>query len=77
MTVEEQNLRIDGLPIRYLSAGEGPSLVLLHGAGDNALDSRDGGSLSWLARIASSGANGVALRAPGRGCRDRDGLPKL
>ena len=38
MTVEEQNIEVDGLPIRYLSAGEGPPLVLLHGAGDNTLD---------------------------------------
>ena len=28
------------MPIRYLTAGEGPPLVLLHGAGDNALDWR-------------------------------------
>ena len=40
MTVEEQNVEIDGLPIRYLAAGEGPPLVLLHGAGDNSLDWR-------------------------------------
>jgi pimeloyl-ACP methyl ester carboxylesterase len=40
MAVEEHNLEIDGLPTRYLSAGEGPPLVLLHGAGDNALDWR-------------------------------------
>jgi 2-hydroxy-6-oxonona-2,4-dienedioate hydrolase len=38
VTVEEQNVEVGGLPIRYLSAGEGPPLVLLHGAGDNALD---------------------------------------
>ncbi len=38
MVVEEQNIDVDGLPIRYLSAGTGPPLVLLHGAGDNALD---------------------------------------
>lgn len=37
MTVEEQSVEVDGLPIRYLSAGEGPPLVL-HGAGDNTLD---------------------------------------
>jgi pimeloyl-ACP methyl ester carboxylesterase len=36
--VEERNVEVGELPIRYLSAGEGPSLVLLHGAGDNALD---------------------------------------
>jgi len=38
--VEAQNVEIDGLPIRYLAAGEGPPLILLHGAGDNALDWR-------------------------------------
>ena len=38
MAVEEHNVEIDGLPIRYLSAGEGPPLVLLHRAGDNTLD---------------------------------------
>jgi pimeloyl-ACP methyl ester carboxylesterase len=38
VVVEEQNVDVDGLPIRYLSAGAGPPLVLLHGAGDNALD---------------------------------------
>ena len=40
MTVKEQSVEVDGLPIRYLSAGEGPPLVLLHGAGDNTLDWR-------------------------------------
>jgi pimeloyl-ACP methyl ester carboxylesterase len=38
--VEVQNVEIDGLPIRYLAAGEGPPVVLLHGAGDNSLDWR-------------------------------------
>jgi 2-hydroxy-6-oxonona-2,4-dienedioate hydrolase len=36
--VETQTVEVDGLPIRYLTAGEGPPLMLLHGAGDNALD---------------------------------------
>jgi pimeloyl-ACP methyl ester carboxylesterase len=40
VAVEAQSVEIDGLPIRYLAAGEGPPLVLLHGAGDNALDWR-------------------------------------
>jgi len=40
VAVEEQNVEVDGLPIRYLVAGEGPPLVLLHGAGDNSLDWR-------------------------------------
>jgi pimeloyl-ACP methyl ester carboxylesterase len=38
VTVEKQDVEIDGMPIRYLAAGEGPPVVLLHGAGDNALD---------------------------------------
>jgi pimeloyl-ACP methyl ester carboxylesterase len=38
--VEAQNVDIDGLPIRYLAAGEGPPLVPLHGAGGNSLDWR-------------------------------------
>jgi pimeloyl-ACP methyl ester carboxylesterase len=40
MVVEEHNIEVDGLHIRYLTAGTGPPLVLLHGAGDNALDWR-------------------------------------
>lgn len=36
--VEEREVRVEGLPTRYLAAGAGPPLVLLHGAGDNALD---------------------------------------
>src|SRR5919112_3752642 len=40
VAVDKQDVEIDGLPIRYLAAGEGPPLVLLHGAGDNALDWR-------------------------------------
>src|SRR5919202_2865815 len=38
VTVEKHDVEIDSLPIRYLIAGEGPPMVLLHGAGDNALD---------------------------------------
>ncbi len=38
--VEDHNIEIDGLPVRYLSAGEGPPLLLLHGAGNNSLDWR-------------------------------------
>lgn len=40
VAVEEQNVEVEGLPIHYYSAGEGPPMVLLHGAGDNALDWR-------------------------------------
>jgi pimeloyl-ACP methyl ester carboxylesterase len=38
MAVEKWDVEVKGLPIRYLTAGTGPPLVLLHGAGDNALD---------------------------------------
>jgi 2-hydroxy-6-oxonona-2,4-dienedioate hydrolase len=37
-SVLEQTIQIDGVLTRYLSAGTGPPLVLLHGAGDNARD---------------------------------------
>jgi pimeloyl-ACP methyl ester carboxylesterase len=40
VTVEKQDVEIDGMPVRYLAAGEGSPVVLLHGAGDNALDWR-------------------------------------
>ena len=36
--VEERRIEVDGLPIRYLEAGEGPPLVLLHALGESALD---------------------------------------
>jgi hypothetical protein len=36
--IETQTVEVDGLPIRYLTVGEGPPLMPLHGAGDNALD---------------------------------------
>ena len=37
MAVEEHNIEIDGLTIRYLTAGEGRHGAV-HGAGDNARD---------------------------------------
>ena len=36
--IEEQSIEAERLPTRYLKAGEGRPLVLLHGVGDNALD---------------------------------------
>ncbi len=38
MAVEEQRIEVDGLPTRYLTAGEGPPLVLLHALGESVLD---------------------------------------
>jgi pimeloyl-ACP methyl ester carboxylesterase len=40
VAVDEHNVEVTGLPTRYLTSGTGPPLVLLHGAGDNALDWR-------------------------------------
>ena len=37
-SVLERTIQVDGVPTRYLSAGTGPPLLLLHGAGDNARD---------------------------------------
>jgi len=39
-TFEVRNIEVKGLPTRYLTAGAGPPLVMLHGAGDSALDWR-------------------------------------
>jgi pimeloyl-ACP methyl ester carboxylesterase len=38
VVVKEQKIEVEGLPTRYLTAGEGPPLLLLHGVGDNAFD---------------------------------------
>jgi pimeloyl-ACP methyl ester carboxylesterase len=40
VAVEAKSVEVGGLTIRYLAGGEGPPLVLLHGAGDNSLDWR-------------------------------------
>ena len=40
MVVREREIRVEGVPTRFLTAGEGAPLVLLHGVGDNALDWR-------------------------------------
>ena len=38
MMVEERNVKVGEVPTRYLVAGEGPPLVLLHGVGTSALE---------------------------------------
>ena len=40
MIVQEREIKVEGMPTRYLMAGEGLPLLLLHGVGDNALDWR-------------------------------------
>ena len=59
VTVEKQDVEIDGMPIRYLAAGEGPPVVLLHGAGDNALDWR------WIMPHLAATHRVYALDLPG------------
>ena len=38
MVIEERTISVDGVPTRYLAAGEGPPLLLLHATGESALD---------------------------------------
>jgi 2-hydroxy-6-oxonona-2,4-dienedioate hydrolase len=40
VTIEEQQIEVDGLLTHYLAAGEGPPLLLLHALGESALDWR-------------------------------------
>jgi pimeloyl-ACP methyl ester carboxylesterase len=40
MVAQEREIEVEGLPTRYLTAGEGLPLLLLHGVGDNAFDWR-------------------------------------
>ncbi len=40
MVVEERTVEVNGSSVRYLAAGEGPPLVLLHALGESALDWR-------------------------------------
>ena len=40
MIIEEQRIEVEGLPTRYLVAGEGPPLLLLHALGESAFDWR-------------------------------------
>src|SRR3712207_5895718 len=59
VTVEKQDVEIDGMPIGYLAAGDGPPAVLLHGAGDNALDWR------WVMPTLAAGRRVYAPDLPG------------
>ena len=40
MIIEEQRIEVEGLTTRYLVAGEGPPLLLLHALGESAFDWR-------------------------------------
>jgi pimeloyl-ACP methyl ester carboxylesterase len=61
MIVEERKMEVEGLPTRYLTAGEGPPLLLLHGVGDDALDWR------WVMPALASSHRVYAPDLPGSG----------
>ncbi|MDP8948676.1 MAG: alpha/beta fold hydrolase [Actinomycetota bacterium] len=60
-TVREEKTNVGGQPARYLRAGEGPPLVLLHALGENALD------WSWVLPALSRGRRVYAPYLPGIG----------
>ena len=61
--MQERRIDVDGLPTRYLTAGEddGPPLILLHGVGDNALDWR------WVTPALARSRRVYAPDLPGAG----------
>jgi pimeloyl-ACP methyl ester carboxylesterase len=61
VVVEEQKIEVEGLPTRYLTAGEGPPLLLLHGVGDNAFD------WQWVMPALAHTYQVYALDLPGSG----------
>ncbi|OUL36124.1 alpha/beta hydrolase [Nostoc sp. T09] len=62
MGFEKQQIDVDGLNIRYLSAGEAdPPLVLLHGVGDSAVD------WSWVVPTLGTTHRVIAPDFPGSG----------
>ncbi len=61
MVVKEQKIEVEGLPTRYLMAGEGPPLLLLHGVGDNAFD------WQWVMPALAHTYQVYALDLPGSG----------
>ena len=61
MVVKEQKIEVEGLPTRYLTAGEGPPLLLLHGVGDNAFD------WQWVMPALAHTYQVYALDLPGSG----------
>ena len=61
MVVQEREIEVQGVLTRYLTAGEGAPLVLLHGVGDNALDWR------WVMPILARDHRVYAPDLPGSG----------
>lgn len=61
MRAEERTVDLDGMALRYLAAGEGSPLVLLHGAGDSSL------AWSWVLPELADGYRVYAPTLPGIG----------
>jgi 4,5:9,10-diseco-3-hydroxy-5,9,17-trioxoandrosta-1(10),2-diene-4-oate hydrolase len=61
VTVDEQRINVNGLPVRHLVAGEGTPLVLLHALGESALDWR------WVLPALSRTHRVYAVDLPGFG----------
>ena len=60
-TTREKRTSVSGQPVRYLTSGEGPPLVLVHALGENALD------WSWVLPVLSRGHRVNAPDLPGIG----------
>jgi 2-hydroxy-6-oxonona-2,4-dienedioate hydrolase len=61
VVVEERKIEVEGLPTRYLTAGGGSPLLLLHGVGDNAFD------WQWVMLTLAHTYQVYALDLPGSG----------
>jgi pimeloyl-ACP methyl ester carboxylesterase len=60
-------VEVDGLRVHWLAKGEGPPVVLLHGASGNLRDF----SFSLMDRIAAAGLRAIAFDRPGLGYTER------
>jgi len=67
LSVEDRFVTVDGLSIRYVEAGEGLPLILLHGA---SLGSSADVFLGNLAPLAAAGFRPIAFDQPGFGLSD-------
>src|SRR4051812_30247326 len=82
--VKDRFVTIDGLRLRYIEEGEGPAVVLLHGA---SLGSSADVFIRNLTPLASAGFRAIAFDQPGFGLSDvpadhsaafrRDSIPKF
>lgn len=73
VAVESRELRLDGSRVHFLEAGQGETVLLLHGARYSAQTWRELGTLELLAR---EGYRAVALDLPGFGESEATDSPK-